>query len=527
MGHPKPDPILIPAILTDDTMPVVATDFQTASSSLLRICNACSLLMQQRQLVKNAPAFVASAAQYALTVTLPMPDLDPEHCFWRKSPMRRETQINLLFLLRRMCRIYSAATECVQKSRGLIAIRTTAFAAAACVGDAISRVVASDDPSPFALHYSGECEGPTQPFGIEAGSFGTLAANLPIHDPHYCALRFQCLDYLRGVSHKMDGTDRLTIFNFDLGQSPMAGDIELCTQLSIQLALPRPYPATESANIAHAAALISGTSGSIIEVLPEFEYFRDVIFHFKHSVSGKAATPDNVDEFKTWLPSDATLRWSTRPISQEDPTLEYHVTAFQSHRQEFVDPVTGTTESKSTFKRFFSLFGKSSAERQKLSSADPTNIVNTCGDKFQKGKHKPISVHNEDDILHLKTEELPTFGNVLKPADAERFLSFMTVPYIRIPLIMDFFANGDPARLMALKTKSLQLIVDAALFEPGLWKPADFTETVNEVPIVDLDKLQALLATPLGTLFNEIAKSPDVLTSCIVNCGACAGHGRW
>eukprot|EP00957_Ditylum_brightwellii_P122112 9312706-Ditylum_brightwellii.AAC.1 len=69
---------------------------------------------------------------------------------------------------------------------------------------------------------------------------------------------------------------------------------------------------------------------------------------------------------------------------------------------------------------------------------------------------------------------------------------------------------------MALKTKSLQLIVDAALFEPGLWKPADFTETVNEVPIVDLDKLQALLATPLGTLFNEIAKSPDVLTSCIV-----------
>eukprot|EP00957_Ditylum_brightwellii_P072096 5480679-Ditylum_brightwellii.AAC.1 len=68
--------------------------------------------------------------------------------------MRRETQINLLFLLRRMCRIYSAATECVQKSRGLIAIRTTAFAAAACVGDAISRVVASDDPSPFALHYS-------------------------------------------------------------------------------------------------------------------------------------------------------------------------------------------------------------------------------------------------------------------------------------------------------------------------------------------------------------------------------------
>ena len=52
------------------------------------------------------PKLHASAAQYALTVTLPMPQLDPAICFWRKSPMRRETQTNLLFLIRRMCRIY-------------------------------------------------------------------------------------------------------------------------------------------------------------------------------------------------------------------------------------------------------------------------------------------------------------------------------------------------------------------------------------------------------------------------------------
>ena len=81
---------------------------------------------------------------------------------------------------------------------------------------------------------------------------------------------------------------------------------------------------------------------------------------------------------------------------------------------------------------------------------------------------------------------------------------------------MDFFANGDPTRLSALKTKSLQLIVDAALFEPGRWKPADYTDTIKEIPVVDYDKLEELLATPHGTLFNEIAKSPDVITNCIV-----------
>ena len=119
-------------------------------------------------------------------------------------------------------------------------------------------------------------------------------------------------------------------------------------------------------------------------------------------------------------------------------------------------------------------------------------------------------------MLHLENKELPTFGNVLSMSDSERFIQFLTVPYIRIPLILDFFANGDPGRLSGLKTKALQLIVDAALFEPGKWKPSDFTDFIAEVPVVDIDRLETLLATPHGTLFNEIAKSPDVLISCVI-----------
>ena len=113
---------------------------------------------------------------------------------------------------------------------------------------------------------------------------------------------------------------------------------------------------------------------------------------------------------------------------------------------------------------------------------------------------KPVSVKNEDDILHLSNEELPTFGGVLTPADSERFLQFFTVPYLRIPLILDFFANGDPGRLNALKTKSLQLIVDAALFEPGMWKPSDYFEQVTEIPVMNEEKLQHLLSTPLDVV---------------------------
>ena len=385
MGEQRPDPILVPVVLTDESMPPVATDFQTASSSLQRICHACSLLLHQVQQVKNAPAFVASAAQHVLTVTLPMPHLDPRHCFWRKNPMRRETQVNLLFLIRRMCRIYSAATTCVQQSRGLVAIRTTAFACAACIADAITRVTAIDDPSPFALHFSGNCEGPTEPFSIEAGSFETLAANMPIFDAQLTSMRCLCLDYFRGNSVKMDGSKRPTIFNFDKSMKPTKGDFILIDQLSIQLALPRPFPKNEQNNITNAASLISGKNGSMLEVLPEMEYFRDIIFHFKHSVSGKAAAPSDITDNFTWLPHHATLKWTTKPSSSEDNSSVYSVAAFRNTQQEFVHVEENST-SKSAFRSFMRFFGKGKEEQRKLSAADPTNIVNSCGEKFLKTK---------------------------------------------------------------------------------------------------------------------------------------------
>ena len=382
MGEPRPDPILIPAVLTDEELPPKATDYMTAASSLQRIADACSLLLQQRRLIKNAAAFAASGAQYAMTVILPMPHSDARYCFWRKSDMRRETQLNLLFLIRRMCRIYSAATACVQQSRGLVAIRSIAFACAACVADAICRVKAVDDPSTFALHYSGLCEGPTEPFAIEAGSFDTLGSNLPIYDPNICSLRFRCLDYLREMTHKMSGDKRNTIFNFDASMTPMGGDLVLITQLSIQLALVRPFPATDEAMINHSANLISGRNGSIIEVLPEFEYFRDIVFHFKHSVSGNAQTAEKTDS-RTWLPSHATLHWDAKRQNKEDPRLYFNVSAFHGHKQDFVERVAQEYKHETAFKGFLSLFSsKSKAVRARLSSADPTTVVNSCGDKF-------------------------------------------------------------------------------------------------------------------------------------------------
>jgi hypothetical protein len=46
------------------------------------------------------------------------------------------------------------------------------------------------------------------------------------------------------------------------------------------------------------------------------------------------------------------------------------------------------------------------------------------------------------------------------------------------------------------------MIVDAALFEPGRWKPADsFTDVVDEIPIKDFNRLKGSTCNLLD-LFN-------------------------
>ena len=402
MGDPRQDPILIPAVLTDEGLPPVAVDYATASSSLQRIADACSLLLQQRRLVKNSPAFAASAAQYCLTHILPLPNSDPKFCFWRKSEMRRETQVNLLFLIRRIVRIYTAATACVQQSRGLVAIRSTALAAGACVADAICRVKAVDDPSAFCLHYSGLCEGPTEPFGLEAGSYDSLGSNLPIYDPVLCALRFRCLDYMRGLTLKDDGSKRNTVFNFDKSMTAMDGDLVLINQLSIQLAFRRPHPPTEEAMANHATMLISGKNGSMLEVLPDFEYFRDIVFHFRHAVSGKAQTAPDIPDTHTWLPSDATLHFDVKRIAKDNPVLEYSVKAFHGHQQEYVEVVAQEATIKTKQKGFLSLFSSKEREvRARLSSADPNTVINSCGEKFLSKRYDFFSCPCLHSILLL------------------------------------------------------------------------------------------------------------------------------
>ena len=72
-------------------------------------------------------------------------------------------------------------------------------------------------------------------------------------------------------------------------------------------------------------------------------------------------------------------------------------------------------------------------------------------------------IKNEEDILHIR--KLPDFDKSLSARNAELLLQYLTVPYLRIPLVLSFFSK--PENTSALGNISLQEMLDAVLFEPG------------------------------------------------------------
>ena len=102
--------------------------------------------------------------------------------------------------------------------------------------------------------------------------------------------------------------------------------------------------------------------------------------------------------------------------------------------------------------RFFDFFRRFKDKKPRVppSGGDPSQLA---GER----------VEDEDDVLHIR--HLPDFDSRLKARDCELLLQYLTVPYIRIPLVLQFFAA--PERIGALANEELQGVVDSCLFEMG------------------------------------------------------------
>ena len=111
---------------------------------------------------------------------------------------------------------------------------------------------------------------------------------------------------------------------------------------------------------------------------------------------------------------------------------------------------------------------------------------------------------NEDDVVH-HIPPLPSFGSKLAEEDSERLATYLTVPYMNIPLVLSLFKREN---IGALLDAELQCLLEWVLFETGDFTPQiHAAEAITQVPI-EHDEEKKLLATRWGRLMHELLVAP-------------------
>lgn len=233
-------------------------------------------------------------------------------------------------------------------------------------------------------------------------------------------------------------------------------------------------------------------SSALTDVFPEVAALRDIVFFSKLLLVPVAeALPD----MSPWKLQDSSLAWSFNAAERK-----LVVSGFGQS----LDPSVGSAAlaaaeaAKGSFSYrnavFGILFGSNVKPRCPPSGANPSVLAGQV-------------VDTEEDVLHLK--KLPDFDGTLRGSDAELLLSYLTAPYLRIPLLLRFFAT--PERISALGSRELQSVLHSSVFEPGARLPPG--PRLPPVTAPDMDR--ARLATSCGLLFNELACSPAAAAGCV------------
>lgn len=174
------------------------------------------------------------------------------------------------------------------------------------------------------------------------------------------------------------------IFDWENGNAPQAGTCLLIEQICRDLAFP----------LDNIPAYVSGESYLVQKNYPCWPCFRDVCFWFKYFQN---TDPDCFPPVpaKPYIQKHACLQWE---LGQQG----YVVVGFRMPLQckPLKGPFTERFPSKST----------------------PQTLAS------------PHAIRTEDDVLHIKN--LPDFDGVLGQRDSELLLSYLTTPYIRIPLVL-------------------------------------------------------------------------------------------
>jgi thiol-disulfide isomerase/thioredoxin len=486
--------------------PAQVTCLDTAIAALRYCDRLCTRVFVQDHCIKNGHFHNIALIQYTFTQLLPLPkpadDVAASNCIWLKTPVLYAQQLDLMLLLQRIMEHFVAAAFSVDHTRAMDGVRMVVPACIAAVADAVMRKTAQDIPSEVCMHLAGGVRGESaaaavtstekkkgkvgkctlsvfgKGFGLSTGELAKQSEVIEVFAPEVNTARTAVLDYFAAQ-------DLHTILAWEKGDKFERTMEKFLKQVSSDLAFPMGEMLTP--------LLLSDDRGLLIKNYPEFRCYRDISFYFKLFQNPQLQV---LAEFQRrdegWAQRDVELAFTYRYESGRGPYQSFVVRSFGRDDQHRVacHPRVRKGEVPPTH-RFPSL-------------ANPSLYT------------QPYFVESESDVLHQW--DLPDFGSLevgqaraLGQQDSEMLLSFLTVPYMRVPLVVSFFSSDD--RIHSLQSEKLQNILDATLFEPSNHLAAKHS---NLVPTDVPSSAPHLLATAHGLLLNELCCSPEVLVTGIL-----------
>jgi len=416
-----------------------------------------------------------------------------EYCLW-DEPITYELQVELLITLQRIAEHFASAAMSIQQSRPFDSVCITVSGCIAAIADAIMRKVATDEPSEMCTHLSGRTATGRQlghpGFGIGIGNFATQSETIEFHNAELCIARTAVLDYFLSPAQRR--LEKIFRWEESFLLVPGKGLIKYMRNVArdIGLAIAKPH-----------LMLCDGCpiTSDLMKNYPELHCYRDIIFWWKFFLNtDRKAFKNYVNPLEPReLPALSRMD-SQLKFDWDDNHGCFNVTSFDGNTKLFcrpdpkqVDPITGKVlplEYLPTH-RF-------------PSTATPSFYV------------PAPAINSEDDVVYRPN--LPNFedkyGQVLSQRDAELLISYLTVPYMRIPLLLSFFATED--RIHKLQSKELRLILDSVLFEPGKYLSVAMS---GVSPVMVPSPQTELLATPYGLLLNELCQSPTVIINSVLS----------
>jgi uncharacterized membrane protein YgcG len=406
--------------------------------------------------------------------------VNAEPCLW-DGTIEYELQLELLIALQRLIEHFAAAAASIQQSRQFDGVCIVVPGVIAAISDAIMRKRATNHPSTVCCHLMGmTVEGKqlgVRGFGLSVGTFGTQSETIEVHSPELCVARTAVLDYFQSPAQQP--LEKIFTWEKCFELKPGRPLVSFLRMIQREIALPISRPYTQLlCNLP--------TVSELMKNFPELCCYRDIAFWWKYFLNPDItafrnySNPEEPKLLSRFSRMGAQLVWSWA-----DQEGGYAVSALEAGLR--CRP----------------------APRKKGDPIPKHRYPSVATASFYV---EPPRIRTEDDVIYrpnlpsFQTDERPELGQMLGQRDSELLLSFLTAPYLRLPVVLTFFATDD--RVHKLISPELRDILDSVLFEPGRYL---FVNLGGVEPIMVPTQHPQLLASAYGALLNELHRSPTTV----------------